>query len=121
MTENTTLPSNVMEHAEPRQPAVGGRSQAQEGNNRVNNSCGGSSSPLRLSVASSAIDHPSYGHLLLGSTTAKNKKKYMVDTSKLTEYTAYSSRDPPDNIMAHIYSITNNCNSITRKMNEFTT
>jgi hypothetical protein len=28
MTENTTLPSNVIEHAEPRQPAVGGGSQA---------------------------------------------------------------------------------------------
>jgi hypothetical protein len=31
MTENTTLPSNVMEHVEPRQPAVGGGSQAWEG------------------------------------------------------------------------------------------
>jgi hypothetical protein len=31
MTENTTLPSNVMEHVEPRQPAVGGGSQAKEG------------------------------------------------------------------------------------------
>jgi hypothetical protein len=30
MTENTTLPSNVMEHAEPGQPAVGGGSQAYE-------------------------------------------------------------------------------------------
>jgi hypothetical protein len=31
MTENTTIPSNVMEHVEPRQPAVGGGSQAYEG------------------------------------------------------------------------------------------
>jgi hypothetical protein len=31
MTENTTLPSNVVEHVEPRQPAVGGGSQAWEG------------------------------------------------------------------------------------------
>jgi hypothetical protein len=31
MTENTTLPSNVMEHVEPQQPAVGGGSQALEG------------------------------------------------------------------------------------------
>jgi hypothetical protein len=31
MTENTTGPSNVMEHVKPRQPAVGGGSQAKEG------------------------------------------------------------------------------------------
>jgi hypothetical protein len=31
MTENTTRPSNVMEHVEPRQPTVGGESQASEG------------------------------------------------------------------------------------------
>jgi hypothetical protein len=31
MTENTTPPSNVMEHVESRQPAVGGGSQAKEG------------------------------------------------------------------------------------------
>jgi hypothetical protein len=31
MTENTTLPLNVKEHVEPRQPAVGVGSQAQEG------------------------------------------------------------------------------------------
>jgi hypothetical protein len=31
MTENTTLPLNVLEHVEPRQPAVGGGSQAWEG------------------------------------------------------------------------------------------
>jgi hypothetical protein len=36
MTENTTIPSNVMEHVEPRQPAVGGGSQALEGIYRVN-------------------------------------------------------------------------------------
>jgi hypothetical protein len=30
MTENTTIPSNVMEHVEPRQLAVGGGSQAEE-------------------------------------------------------------------------------------------
>jgi hypothetical protein len=31
MTENTTSPLNVKEHVEPRQPAVGVGSQAQEG------------------------------------------------------------------------------------------